>query len=55
MKFALLRWFFGMLCAMAAANAWGATMAFSPSQATPGQSVTVTGKALPNSYMSFYL
>ncbi len=55
MKFALLRWFSGMLCAMAAVNAWGATMAFSPSQATPGQSVTVAGKALPNSYMSFYL
>lgn len=55
MKCSLLRLFFGLLFAVAVVNARGASMAFSPTQATPGQSVTITGQAQPNSYMSFYI
>jgi hypothetical protein len=45
----------GALCALAALNAWGASIAFSPKQTAPGQSVTISGKALPGSYMNFYI
>ncbi|OGB32575.1 MAG: hypothetical protein A3F78_11235 [Burkholderiales bacterium RIFCSPLOWO2_12_FULL_61_40] len=55
MKFAFLKLLFGVLCWFTAVNASAATMAFSPSSATPGQSVTIRGNAQPNSYMSFYL
>jgi len=51
----LWKWFFGVLCSMAVLNAWGASIAFSPAQTSPGQSVTISGKAQPDSYMSFYI
>lgn len=42
-----------LLCVVPAAQA--ATITYAPSPAVPGQSVTLTGQAAPNTFMSFYL